>query len=155
LFFLDKSFIRCILPQLPGEEAVRIGNDEAQLVELGSMTREVPVSIPGVVINSFLILSEGDDMPTDTIAIGVPFFPSIMAQMDNEAVEEMEATELVSGSNPEEDISFSDGSIKPGQRPLDSQATSHVSETQEFFGRVARHSFDSYSRKNSQSNGSL
>jgi hypothetical protein len=54
--------------------------------------------------------------------------------MDNEAVEEMEATEVVSGSNPEEDISFSDGSIQPGQRPLDSQATSHVSETQESLG---------------------
>jgi hypothetical protein len=94
-------------------------------------TREVPVSIPGVVINSSPILSDGDDMPTDTVALGVPSFSYTMAQNDNEAVEQMEATELVSGSNPEEDISFSDGSIQPGQRPLDSQATSHVSETQE------------------------
>ena len=117
-----------------GEEAVRIRNDVAQLVELGSTTREVPLSIPGVVSNSSPILSEGDDMPTDTIALEVPSFSSTMAQMDNEAVEEMEATELVSGSNPEGEISFSDGSIQPGQRPLDSQPTSHVSETQESLG---------------------
>jgi hypothetical protein len=118
-----------------GEEAVRIGNDVAQLVELEATTREVPVSIPGVVINSSPILSEGDDdVPTDTFALGVQSFSSTMAQMDNEAVEEMETTELVSGSNPEGDISFSDGSIQPGQRPLDSQATSHLSETQESLG---------------------
>ena len=117
-----------------GEEAERIGNDVAQLVELGATTREVPVSILGVVINSSPILSEGDDKPTDTIALEVPSFSSTMAQMDNEAVEEMEATEVVSGSYPEGDISFSDGSIPPGQRPLDSQATSHVSDTQESLG---------------------
>ena len=104
------------------------------MVELGATTREVPVSILGVVINSSPILSEGDDMPTDTIALEVPSFSSTMAQMDNEAVEEMEATEVVSGSYPEGDISFSDGSIPPGQRPLDSQATSHVSDTQESLG---------------------
>jgi hypothetical protein len=34
--------------------------------------------------------------------------------MDNEAVEVMETSELLSGFNPEEDISFSDGSIQPG-----------------------------------------
>ncbi len=73
-------------------------------------------------------------MPTDSIALEMPPFSSTMAQMDNEAVEEMEATELVSGSNTEGVISFSDGSIHPGQRPLDSQATSHVSETQESLG---------------------
>ncbi|EFX69575.1 hypothetical protein DAPPUDRAFT_328969 [Daphnia pulex] len=49
--------------------------------------------------------------------------------MDNEVVEEMDATEVVSISNPEEDISFSGGSIQPGQRPLDSQEACHVSET--------------------------
>ncbi len=114
-----------------GEEAVRIGNDVAQLVELGATTREVPDSIPGVVINSSPILSEGDDMPTDTVALGVQSFSSTMAQKDNEAVEQMGATELVFGSNPEEDFSFSDVSIQPGQRPLDSQPTSHVSETQD------------------------
>ncbi|EFX69572.1 hypothetical protein DAPPUDRAFT_258381 [Daphnia pulex] len=46
----------------------------------------------------------------------------------------MYAADVVSVSNPDEDISFSDGSIQPGQRPLDSQETSHVSETQESLG---------------------
>ncbi|EFX62105.1 hypothetical protein DAPPUDRAFT_337438 [Daphnia pulex] len=55
-------------------------------------------------------------------------------QMDNEEVEEMDATEAVSVSNPEEETSFSGGSIQPGQRPLDSQEASHVSETQESLG---------------------
>ncbi|EFX65359.1 hypothetical protein DAPPUDRAFT_333251 [Daphnia pulex] len=54
--------------------------------------------------------------------------------MGYEVVEEMDATKVVSVSNPEEDISFSDRSIQPGQRPLDSQETSHVSETQESLG---------------------
>jgi hypothetical protein len=54
--------------------------------------------------------------------------------MGNEVVEEMDVTELVSVSNPEEDIFFSDGSIQPGQRPFDSQEASHVSETQESLG---------------------
>ena len=45
-------------------------------------------------------------MPTDTNALEVPSFSSTMAQMDNEAVEEMEATELVSGSNPDGNFFF-------------------------------------------------
>ena len=57
-----------------GEGTVRIGNDVAQLIELESTTRDVPVSIPGVVINSSPILSEGDDVTTDTNALGVPSF---------------------------------------------------------------------------------
>ncbi|EFX67511.1 hypothetical protein DAPPUDRAFT_115396 [Daphnia pulex] len=103
-------------------------NCVAQLVELGSPTREVPVSILGVDINSF------PDDPPDPIATGVPSTPSTIDQIGNEVVEEMDATEVVSVSNPEEDIYFSDGSIQPGQRPLDSQETSHVSETQESLG---------------------
>ena len=51
-----------------------------------------------------------------------------------EVDEEMDATEMVSVSNPEEDTSFSDVSIQPGQRPLDSQEASHVSETQDSLG---------------------
>ncbi|EFX63316.1 hypothetical protein DAPPUDRAFT_119319 [Daphnia pulex] len=43
----------------------------------------------------------------------------IESGMDNEEVEEMDATEVVSVSNPEEETSFSGGSIQPGQRPLD------------------------------------
>ncbi|KAK4030432.1 hypothetical protein OUZ56_023499 [Daphnia magna] len=86
----------------PVEEAEEIETGVARLVELGSPTREVSVSIPD--------------------------------QMDNDVDEEMDATELCSVSNPEEDISFSDGSIQPGQRSLDSQRASHVSETEESLG---------------------
>ncbi|EFX66646.1 hypothetical protein DAPPUDRAFT_116139 [Daphnia pulex] len=73
----------------------------------------------------------GNDVPPAPIAPGVP---STIYQMDNEVVEEMVANELFSISNPEEDVSFSGGSIQPGQRPLDSQEASHVSETQESLG---------------------
>ncbi|EFX65603.1 hypothetical protein DAPPUDRAFT_333018 [Daphnia pulex] len=114
--------------------ADEIESGVAQLVELGSPTREVPVSIPGVDINSFPALSGGNDVPPATISPGVPSIPSTIDQMDNEVVEEMDATEVVSISIPDEDISFSGGSIQPGQRPLDSQKASHVSETQESLG---------------------
>jgi hypothetical protein len=117
-----------------GEVAEEIVSGVAQLVELGSPTREVPVSIPGVDINSFPALSGGNDVPPAPNAPGVPSIPSTIDQMDNEEVEEMDATEVVSISNPDEDISFSGGSIQPGQRPLDSQEASHVSETQESLG---------------------
>lgn len=117
-----------------GEVAEEIESGVAQLVELESPTQEVPVSIPGVDINSFPALSGGNDVPPAPISPGVPFIPSTIDQMDNEVVEEMDATEVVSVSNPEEDISFSSGSIQPGQRPLDSQEASHVSETQESLG---------------------
>ena len=117
-----------------GEVAEEIESGVAQLVELGSPTREVPVSIPGVDINSFPALSGGNDVPPAPISPGVPSIPSTIDQMDNEVVEEMDATEVVSISNPYEDISFSGGSIQPGQRPLDSQEASHVSETQESLG---------------------
>lgn len=73
-------------------------------------------------------------MPLDTIAPGVPSIPSMIDQMDNDVDEEMDATELCSVSNPEEDFSFSDESLQPGQRSLDSQKASHVSETQESLG---------------------
>ncbi|KAI9550901.1 hypothetical protein GHT06_004520 [Daphnia sinensis] len=46
----------------------------------------------------------------------------------------MDATVLVSVSNPEEDISFSDRSIQPGQRSFDRREANHVSETQQFLG---------------------
>jgi hypothetical protein len=85
-------------------------------------------------INSFPALSGGNDVPPAPNAPGVPSIPSTIDQMDNEEVEEMDATEVVSISNPDEDISFSGGSIQPGQRPLDSQEASHVSETQESLG---------------------
>ncbi|EFX63180.1 hypothetical protein DAPPUDRAFT_335836 [Daphnia pulex] len=117
-----------------GEVAEEIESGVAQMVELGSPTREVPVSIPGVDINSFPALSGGNDVPPAPISPGVPSIPSTIDQMDNEVVEEMDATEVVSISNPDEDISFSGGSIQPGQRPLDSQEASHVSETQESLG---------------------
>ncbi|KAK4030460.1 hypothetical protein OUZ56_023605 [Daphnia magna] len=118
----------------PVEEAEEIESDVARLVELGSPTREVSVSIPGVDTNSFPTFMGGDDVPPDTIAPGVPSIPSMIDQMDNDVDEEMDATELCSVSNPEEDFSFSDGSIQPGQRSLDSQKASHVSETQESLG---------------------
>jgi hypothetical protein len=44
-----------------GEVAEEIESGVAQLVELGSPTREVPVSIPGVDINSFPALSGGGE----------------------------------------------------------------------------------------------
>ncbi|EFX64271.1 hypothetical protein DAPPUDRAFT_118331 [Daphnia pulex] len=109
-----------------GEVAEEIESGVAQMVELGSPTREVPVSIPGVDINSFPALSGGNDVPPAPISPGVPSIPSTTDQMDNEVVEEMDATEVVSFSNPDEDISFSGGSIQPGQRPLDSQEASHM-----------------------------
>ncbi len=117
-----------------GEVAEEIEFGVAQLVELGSPTRELPVSIPGVDINFFPALSGGNDVPPAPISPGVQPIPSTIDQMDNEVVEEMDATEVVSISNPEEDTSFSGGSIQPGQRPLDSQEASHVSETQESLG---------------------
>ncbi|KZR96929.1 Uncharacterized protein APZ42_008463 [Daphnia magna] len=84
----------------PVEEAEEIESDVACLVELGAPTREVPVSIPGVDTISFPTLSEGDDVPPDTIAPGVPAIPSMIDQMDNEVDGEMDATELCVGFNP-------------------------------------------------------
>ena len=57
-------------------------------------------------INSFPALSGGNDVPPAPISPGVPSIPSTIDQMDNEVVEEMDATEVVSISNPDEDISF-------------------------------------------------
>jgi hypothetical protein len=71
--------IRTAFSHSSGEEAIKIENDIAQVVELGSPTREVPVLIPGVVINSSPILSEGNDVPTDTIPPGVRYISSTMA----------------------------------------------------------------------------
>ncbi|KZR95659.1 Uncharacterized protein APZ42_010490, partial [Daphnia magna] len=111
-----------------------IESDVARLVELGSPTLEVSGSIPSVNTNSFPTLSGGDDVPADTIAPRVPSIPSMIDQMDNDVDEKMDATESCSVSNPEEDFSFSDESLQPGQRSLDSQKASHVSETQESLG---------------------
>ncbi|KAK4030452.1 hypothetical protein OUZ56_023546 [Daphnia magna] len=119
----------------PVEEAEEIESDVARLVELGSPTLEVSGSIPSVDTNSFPTLSGGgDDVPADTIAPRVPSIPSMIDQMDNDVDEKMDATELCSVSNPEEDFSFSDESLQPGQRSLDSQKASYVSETQESLG---------------------
>jgi hypothetical protein len=118
----------------PIEKAGEIESDVARLVELGSPTPEVQVSIPGVDTISFPTFSEGGDVPLDTIAPGVPVISSMIYQMNNEVEEEMDAIELCSVSNPEEDPSFSEGSIQPGQRLLESQKASHVSETQESLG---------------------
>ncbi|EFX62199.1 hypothetical protein DAPPUDRAFT_120432 [Daphnia pulex] len=110
-----------------GEVGEEIESGVSLLVELGSLTREVQVLIPGVDINSFPALSGGgNDVPPVPISPGVPCIPSTIDQMDNEEVEEMDATEVVSVSNPEEETSFSGGSIQPGQRPLDSQEASHM-----------------------------
>ena len=116
------------------EEAEQIVIDVAQLVELGSPTREVEVSIPVGDINACSIHSGSDDVPPVSISSGLPLVSTTLDQIDNQVDEEMDATERDSVSIPGEDNSFSDGSIQPGQRPLDSQEASHVSETQESLG---------------------
>jgi hypothetical protein len=116
------------------EEAEQIVIDVAQLVEVGSPTREVEVSIPVGDINALSIPSGSDDVLTNTISPGVSSIPTTPDQIDNDVDEEMDGTERVSVSIPDEDNSFSDGSIQPGQRPLYSQDASHVSETQESLG---------------------
>ncbi|KAI9550752.1 hypothetical protein GHT06_004945 [Daphnia sinensis] len=94
-----------------------------RLVEPGSPTREVPGSLPGVDTNSSpIVLGGGDEVPPDTFASGVPSIPSMLDQMDKE----MDATVLVSVSNPKEDISFSDRSIQPGQRSFDRREANHM-----------------------------
>ncbi|KAI9550907.1 hypothetical protein GHT06_004528 [Daphnia sinensis] len=114
-----------------GEEPEEIESNVARLVEPGSPTREVPGSLPGVDTNSSpIVLGGGDEVPPDTFASGVPYIPSMLDQMDKE----MDATVLVSVSNSEEDISFSDRSIQPGQRSFDRREANHVSETQESLG---------------------
>ena len=91
------------------EEAEQFVNDGAQWVELGSPNPEV-------------------------LGSGGPTVTSTIDQMDNELEEEMDATELASVSNPDDDNSFFNGGIQPGQRSPDSQKASHVSETQESLG---------------------
>ncbi|KAI9550931.1 hypothetical protein GHT06_001741 [Daphnia sinensis] len=114
-----------------GEEPEEIESNVARLVEPGSPTREVPGSLPGVDTNSSpIVLGGGDEVPPDTFASGVPSIPSMLDQMDKE----MDATVLVSVSNSEEDISFSDRSIQPGQRSFNRREANHVSETQESLG---------------------
>ncbi|KAI9550943.1 hypothetical protein GHT06_004471 [Daphnia sinensis] len=114
-----------------GLEPEEIESNVARLVEPGSPTREVPGSLPGVDTNSSpIVLGGGDEVPPDTFASGVPSIPSMLDQMDKE----MDATVLVSVSNSEEDISFSDRSIQPGQRSFDRREANHVSETQESLG---------------------
>jgi hypothetical protein len=73
-------------------------------------------------------------VPPGAISQPEPSVPTTVDQVDNEEDREMDVTQLDSVSNPEEDTSFSDSSIQPGQRPLDSQEASHVSETQESSG---------------------
>jgi len=46
---------------------------------------------------------------------------------------DLDAIEVDPGSIPDEDISFSSASIRPGQKPPDSQ-TSHVSDSQQSLG---------------------
>jgi hypothetical protein len=104
------------------------------LVGLGSPTREVLGSVPGEENNSPTFSSGWNDVPTDAISPGEPSVPTTTDQMYNELEEEMDETEMASVSNPDDDNSFSDGSIQPGQRPRDSQEVSHVSETQESLG---------------------
>jgi hypothetical protein len=116
------------------EESEQILPDIAQLLEVESPTREVQGSNPGGDVNSFSSISGRDDVPPGGISQNEPSVPTTVDQVDNEEDREMDITQLSSVSNPEEDISFSDGSIQPGQRSRDSQEASHVSETQESLG---------------------
>ncbi len=125
---------RVVSSQPSMEESEQILPDIAQLVEDESPTREVQGSNPGGDVNSFSSISGRDDVPPGGISQNKPSVPTTVDQVDNEEDREMDVTQVVSVSNPEEDISFSDSSIQPGQRPLDSQEASHVSETQESLG---------------------
>jgi hypothetical protein len=116
------------------EESEQILPDIAQLLEVESPTREVQGSNPGGDVNFFSSISGRDDVPPGGISQNEPSVPTTVDQVDNEEDREMDITQLSSVSNPEEDISFSDGSIQPGQRSRDSQEASHVSETQESLG---------------------
>jgi hypothetical protein len=105
------------------EEEGQMITDIAQSIELGSPTREDEGSIPGGDVNSFSSIS----VPPDTDAAGEPSIPTTIDQVDGE----MQTTDLAYGLWP---VDTSSGSIQPGQRPLDSQEASHVSETQGSLG---------------------
>jgi hypothetical protein len=111
------------------EETQELMTDVAQSVELGSPTREVQGSIPGG-DDSFASISSIDHVTPGGIFPNDPSADQVVIEEDGE----MDITQPPSVSNPEEDIPFSSGSIQPGQRPLDSQEASHVSETQESLG---------------------
>jgi hypothetical protein len=105
------------------EEAEPNVTDVAQSFELGSPTREVQSSIPGGDMISFSSIS----VPPDADEHEEPSIATTIDQMD----EAMETSELAFGLWPKD---ISNGSIQPGQRPLDSQEASHVSETQGSLG---------------------
>jgi hypothetical protein len=125
---------RVVPSQSTMEELEQILPDIAQLIEVESLTRDVQGSNPGGDVNSFFSISGRDDVPPGAIPQPEPSVPTTVDQEDNEEDREMDVTQLDSVSNPEEGSSFSDSSIQPGQRPLDSQEVSHVSETQESSG---------------------
>ena len=105
-------------------------SDVAQLVEVGSPTRDDQGSIPGVAIDSFSTISGRDDVPRVEGSPSDPSQPTTVDQTDNEVDGEMDTSELVTISTPEDYMFLSSGSIEPGQRPRDSPEVSHVSETQ-------------------------
>ena len=112
------------------EESEQNLSDVAQLVEVGSPTRDDQGSIPGVAIDSFSTISGRDDVPRVEGSPSDPSQPTTVDQTDNEVDGEMDTSELVTISTPEDYMFLSSGSIEPGQRPRDSPEASHVSETQ-------------------------